>query len=196
MKVTASCCFSVSQSHLIFQSLCYCVAGGIVIYLEQTFDRTSKPRKPYRGIKPFTPAKTITPATQGTPAVLRPGYKNLLFPWKRKLREGAYAPSHGNSLNSCKKHHYRLSIQAFSIFGILTTQLNCCEAGVKKYFLIYALAYAPPPPARLTPEHQHFFALDGKLPKFPGLGTLQLSNPGRQKEGKCPVLGQYCNIFH
>lgn len=104
-------------------------------------------------IKSFTPAKTITPATQGTPAVLRPGYKNLLFPWKRKLREGAYAPSHGNSLNSCKKHHYRLSIQAFSIFGILTTQLNCCEAGVKKYFLIYALAYAPPPPARLTPEH-------------------------------------------
>ena len=51
------------------------------------------------------------------------------------------------------KHHYCLSIQAFSIFGILITQLNCCEAGVKKYFLIYALAYAPPPPARLTPRH-------------------------------------------
>ena len=41
-----------------------------------------------------------------------------------------------------------------------------------------------------------FFAFDGK---FPGVGTLMLSNPpgvGTQKEGKCPVLRQHCNIFH
>lgn len=69
--------------------------------------------------------------------------KNLLFPCKSVFY----------ILNSCKKHHYRLSIQAFSIFGILITQLNCCEAGVKKYFLIYALTYALPPAARLTPRH-------------------------------------------
>ena len=42
--------------------------------------------------------------------------------------------------------------------------------------------WAQPPPPRADPRHWHFFsALDGK---FPGVGTLELSNPpewGRKK---------------
>ena len=97
-------------------------------------------------------------------------YRNLLFPWKRKLREGAYAPSHGNSLNSCKKHHYRLSIQAFSIFGILTTQLNCCEAGVKKIFLNLCISLRTPSPRSADTRTLAFFCLGWQAPQVPGVG--------------------------
>ena len=40
-----------------------------------------------------------------------------------------------------------------------------------------------------------FFALNGK---FPGVGNLESQIPcvGTQKEGKCPVHRQHCNIFH
>ena len=43
----------------------------------------------------------------------------------------------------------------------------------------------PPPPRWLTPGHKHFFPLDGK---FPGAGTLGLSNPrgGDEKRGQKP----------
>ena len=42
-----------------------------------------------------------------------------------------------------------------------------------------------PPPPGLTPWHRIFFALDGK---FPGVGTLELSNPpgGDEKRGQMP----------
>ena len=55
---------------------------------------------------------------------------------------------------------------------------------------------APSAPPGWPPGISMFFALDGK---FPGVGTLELSNPpgvGTKKEGKCPVLRQHCNIFH
>ena len=40
-----------------------------------------------------------------------------------------------------------------------------------------------------------FFALERK---FPGVGTLELSNPpgGDKKRGQMPVLRRHCNIFH
>ena len=43
----------------------------------------------------------------------------------------------------------------------------------------------PPPPPGWPPGISIFFVLDGK---FPGVGT--------EKEGKCPVLRQHCNIFY
>ena len=49
---------------------------------------------------------------------------------------------------------------------------------------------------KFPPHFFFFFALDGK---FPGVATLELSNPpgvGTKEEDKCPVLRQHCNIFH
>ena len=53
----------------------------------------------------------------------------------------------------------------------------------------------PPPLPGWPPGISIFFALDGK---FPGVGTLELSNPRGEdeKRGQIPVLSQRCNIFH
>ena len=51
-----------------------------------------------------------------------------------------------------------------------------------------------PPPLGWPPGISIFFALDGK---FPGIGTLELSNPlgwGRWK--RVNALHKHCNIFH
>ena len=58
-----------------------------------------------------------------------------------------------------------------------------------------ALNPHPPLPSGLTPAHQHFFALDGK---FPGMGTIELSNPprwGRKKWAKAPSSVNTATFF-
>ena len=70
-----------------------------------------------------------------------------------------------------------------------------CRADTVMHQSIPAAPSAPPPFSRADPPgiSIFFFALDGK---FPGVGTLELSNPpGTKKEGKCPVLREHCNIF-
>ena len=53
----------------------------------------------------------------------------------------------------------------------------------------------PPPPSGLTPGHKHFLALDGQ---FPGVGTLELSNPpgwGRKKSANAPSSVNTATFF-
>ena len=74
-----------------------------------------------------------------------------------------------------------------------------CRADAVMHQSIPAAPSAPPTSPPLLPGWPPgisiFFALDGK---FTEKGTLELSNPPgweREKEGKCPVLRQHCNIF-
>ena len=63
-----------------------------------------------------------------------------------------------------------------------------CNASVNSQFHL-RLALPPGWP----PGISIFFALDGK---FPGVGTLELSNPPGWGQKKCPVPRQQCNIFY
>ena len=61
------------------------------------------------------------------------------------------------------------------------------------------LCFEPPPPpfpARADPQALAFFL--PWMPNSRGWGLLNVKPPGvgTQKEGKCPVHRQHCNIFH